>query len=104
MLDNEDSDLLRNFFTTEAKVVAEYVPPNTHRRNRAERSIQDWKGHQIDCLDMIDKDFRMALWCELLPQIELTLAHLRANLPDPTTENFIFLRILLVLPAPMSLP
>ena len=41
MLDNEDSDLLRTFFTEEAKVVAEYVTPNTHRRNRAERSIQD---------------------------------------------------------------
>ena len=56
MLDNEDSDLLRNFFTEEAKVVAEFVPPNTHRRNRAERSIQDWKGHHIACLDMVDKN------------------------------------------------
>ena len=26
VLDNEHSDLLRNFFTTEAKVLAEYVP------------------------------------------------------------------------------
>ena len=30
----------------------------------------------------------MALWCELLPQIELTLAHLRAYLPDPSISSY----------------
>ncbi len=38
MLDNETSKELSAFFKN-AEVEAEYVPPNTHRRNRAERAI-----------------------------------------------------------------
>ena len=37
---------------------------------------------------MVDKDFRMALWCKLLPQLELTLAYLRAYLPDPNISSY----------------
>ena len=88
VLDNEDSGLLQKFLKNEVNVSIEYVPPNTHRRNRAERAIRDWKGHLISCLDNVDKDFRMSLWCELLPQIELTLAHLRPYLPDPTISSY----------------
>jgi hypothetical protein len=60
MLDNETSKELNAFFK-EVKVVAEYVPPNTHRRNRAERAIQDWKGHLISCLCQIDPGFKIRL-------------------------------------------
>ena len=88
MLDNEDSALLQKFLKNEVNVGIEYVPPNTHRRNRAERAIRDWKGHLISCLDNVDKDFRMSLWCELLPQIELTLAHLRPYLPNPSISSY----------------
>jgi len=77
MLDNEDSAKLQTFFRDEAKVEAQYVPPSTHRRNRAERAIRDWKAHFIAGLDSVDKDFLMYLWCELLEQAELTLNHLR---------------------------
>ena len=88
MLDNEDSGLLQKFLKDEVNVSIEYVPPNTHRRNRAERAIRDWKGHLISCLDNVDKDFRMSLWCELLPQIELTLEHLRPYLPNPSISSY----------------
>ena len=63
-------------------------PPSTHRRNRAERAIQDWKGHFISCLDNVDLDFRMSLWCELIPQVELTLNHLRPYAPQPSTSAY----------------
>ena len=56
MLDNETGKELAHFFTT-VHVKPEYVPPNNHRRNRAERAIQDWKGHFISCLCHLDPDF-----------------------------------------------
>ena len=88
MLDNEDSIKLQQFFRDEAHVEAQYVPPSTHRRNRAERAIRDWKGHFISGLDSVDKDFLMYLWCELLEQAELTLNHLRPYLLDPTLSAY----------------
>jgi len=76
MLDNEDNELLQKFFR-KAKVEAQCVPPSIHRRNRAERAIRDWKSHFISGLDNVSKDFLMSLWCELLPQCEITINHLR---------------------------
>jgi len=83
MLDNESSKDLSKFFKEEAKVEAQFVPPSTHRRNRAERAIQDWKGHYIAGLATVDPDFRMSLWCALVPQSELTLNHLCPYTPQP---------------------
>ena len=88
MLDNEYSNELTKFFLKEAKVEAQYAPPSTHRRNRAERAIQDWKGHFIACLDNVDLDFKMSLWCELVPQVELTINHLRHYSPQPSISAY----------------
>jgi len=83
MLDNETGKELKLFFQ-EIKVKTEYVPPNSHRRNRAERAIQDWKGHFISCLCNLDPDFPMFLWCELVLQAKANaqsspLVFLRSN-------------------------
>ena len=88
MLDNEDSTKLKHFFRDEAKVEVQYVPPNTHRRNRAERAIRDWKAHFISGLANVDKDFLMYLWCELIQQAELTINHLRPYLLDPSISTY----------------
>jgi hypothetical protein len=88
MLDNEDSTKLQQFFRDEVHVEAQYVPPSTHRRNRAERAIRDWKSHFISGLDNVDKDFLMYLWCELLEQAELTLNHLRPYHIDPSLSAY----------------
>jgi len=88
MLDNEDSTKLQQFFRDEVHVEAQYVPPSTHRRNRAERAIRDWKSHFISGLDNVDKDFLMYLWCELLEQAELTINHLRPYLLDSSISAY----------------
>ena len=67
---------------------AQFVPPSTHRRNRAERAIRDWKSHFISGLDSVDKDFLMYLWCELIPQAELTINHLRPYHLDPSISTY----------------
>jgi hypothetical protein len=88
MLDNEDSTKLQEFFRNEVNVEAQFVPPSTHRRNRAERAIRDWKAHFISGLDNVDKDFLMYLWCELLEQAELTLNHLRPYLLNSSISAY----------------
>ena len=88
MLDNEDSAKLQAFFRDEAQVEAQYVPPSTHRRNRAERAIRDWKSHFISGLDSVDKDFLMYLWCELLDQAEITINHLRHYHLNPSISAY----------------
>ena len=83
MLDNETSSALSDYLKNEAKVIVEFVPPNCHRRNCAERAIQDWKAHFISGLATVDPTFPIAAWNELIYQGMLTINHLRAY----TTNN-----------------
>jgi len=82
-LDNETSTPLKNLFT-ELLIEPQYVPAGNHRANRAERSIRTAKNHIIATLSSTGRLFPLALWDELLPQIELTLNHLRPYGRDPT--------------------
>ena len=71
ILDNEASAA----FKAEIRKNCEYqlVPPDTHRRNLAERAIQTFKSHFIAILAGVDPTFPMSLWDRLLPQAVLTL-------------------------------
>ena len=75
-LDNETSEQLETFLN-EANIPFQYVPPEDHRSNRAERAIQSFKNYFISVLATIDTSFPMAHWDELLLQTELTLSLLR---------------------------
>ena len=59
-----------------------------HRSNRAERSIQTFKNHAIATLCTTSKDFPLALWDRLLPQIELCLNHLHPYKPNPIISAY----------------
>eukprot|EP01034_Spumella_vulgaris_P043353 gene43353-53826_t len=48
-LDSESSGVLEKFMR-EQNSTMEFVPPNNHRANRAERAIQDFKNHIISAL------------------------------------------------------
>jgi hypothetical protein len=76
-LDNETSKQLEAFLS-DANIPFQYVPPNDHCINRAERAIQSFKNHFISVLATIDDSFPMAHWDELLLQTELTLSILRS--------------------------
>ena len=60
-------------------ITYQLVPPRCHRRNAAERAIQSYKNHMISALCTVDPRFPMALWCRLLPTIDLTLNLLRTS-------------------------
>ena len=77
-------------FKAEIRKNCEYqlVPPDTHRRNLAERAIQTFKSHFISILAGVDPTFPMSLWDWLLPQAVLTLNLLRQSNASPMTSAY----------------
>jgi hypothetical protein len=45
--DNESSKLVTDYFRRSCGVQAQYVPPNNHHANKAERAIRDFKNHFV---------------------------------------------------------
>jgi hypothetical protein len=81
-LDNEASQLLKEFITDE-QIEFQLTPANLHRRNWAERAIQTFKNHFISGLCTTHPDFPLNLWDKLLPQAVLTLNLLRPSRINP---------------------
>ena len=89
MIDNETSDDLENFFRQRTPPISlQYVAPNSHRVNRAERAMRPAKNHLIATLCTTAKDFPLKLWDTMLPQAEDTLNLLRKFTPDPTKSAY----------------
>ena len=59
------------------------VPPNVHRRNKAERAIRTFKAHFLEILAGVDPDFPKFMWDNLLVQTELTINLLRQATLNP---------------------
>ena len=87
VLDNETSDLVENYFES-VNVQFQYVPPNDHRSNRAERAIQSFKNHMISSLSTVSTHFPMKKWPMLLEQVLLTLNHLRPSSADDSISAY----------------
>jgi hypothetical protein len=86
ILDNEASDEFKNEIRKNCNL--QLVPPDTHRRNLAERAIQTFKSHFISILAGVDPSFPMNLWDRLLPQAVLTLNLLRQANKTPTMSAY----------------
>ena len=82
-LDNETSGKLEAYLKAE-NITMQFVPPGTHRANKAERNIRTSKNHLISILNGVHSDFPLYLWDDLVPQAEITLAHLMPYPADPT--------------------
>ena len=82
-LDNETSGKLEAYLKAE-HISMQFVPPGTHRANKAERHIRTSKNHLISILNGVHSDFPLYLWDDLVPQAEITLAHLMPYTADPT--------------------
>lgn len=66
MMDNECSKLLKKVLTHEQQVETEFVELDMHRINAAEWAIQMFKNHLIAGLCIVDNQFVMHLWDEVL--------------------------------------
>ena len=87
--DNESSELAREFFRScSPPPKVQYVAPNNHRANFAERFIRTAKNHIISCLTTVHCTFPLDLWDEILPTIELTLNHLLPWRPNPAISAY----------------
>jgi hypothetical protein len=85
VLDNETTEALTTFFlSTKLPTKFQYVPPQSHRANKAERAIRTAKNHFLSVLASAHVTFPPNRWPDLLPATELTLNHLRRFSPDPS--------------------
>ncbi len=86
ILDNEASNAFKA--TIKENCDLQLVPPDTHRRNLAERAIQTFKSHFIAILAGVDPSFPINLWDRLLPQTVATLNLLRQSHKNPTISAY----------------
>ena len=86
LLDNEALAV----FKSEIKKNCKYqlVPPDNHRMNLAECTIQTFKNHFKVVIAGVDETFPMQLWDRLLPQRVLTLNLLRQSNVAPTVSAY----------------
>ena len=66
----------------------QFVEPNNHRVNAAERAIQTFKNHFISGLCTTDSDWPLQLWDNLTEQALITLNLLRTSRIDPTKSAY----------------
>ena len=93
VLDNECSSEFKTAIRKNG-MKFQLVPPNDHRRNVAEKSIQVFKDHFISVLCGTDISFPMRLWCRLLRQAEDQLNMLRTSRVDHTKSAFEVLHVM----------
>ena len=77
-VDNESSGTFREQ-RRENDMLVDFVAPNNHRQNPAERDIRTFKNHFIATLCTTDPTFPLSQWDRLLPQAELTLNLMRES-------------------------
>jgi len=86
ILDNEASEAFKAALRENCDI--QLVPPDTHRRNHAERAIQTFKSHFISILAGVDPSFPMNLWDCLIPQTVMTLNLLRRSHKNPAISAY----------------
>jgi hypothetical protein len=57
--------------------------PNDHRLNPTKRAIQTFKNQLVALLHGTDKQFPAWLWCQIIPQVLITLNMLRSSRINP---------------------
>ena len=87
-LDNETSVALEKFFQDEVKVDFQYVPPQSHRRNKAERAMRTMKNHLLSTFATAHENCPLFLWDEALVQENITINLLRPWADDITISAY----------------
>jgi hypothetical protein len=75
-IDNETSLECKEYFLSQ-RLPVQFVPPQIHRTNPAERAVRTAKTHLIVLLSSTHPDVPDDLWDRLLPHAEITLNLLR---------------------------
>jgi hypothetical protein len=70
--DNKASADFKQVITETWQAQSQLVPPDMHRRNKAEQMIRHFKNHFLSIFAGVDAAFPSYLWDLLLPQAKLT--------------------------------
>ena len=87
VLDNEISTSYR-LEIKKTSMTYQLVPPDDHRNNLAEKSIQTWKNHFIGMISGTAESFPDHLWCQAIPQAEQPLLLLRQSNVNPKISAY----------------
>ena len=90
VLDNEVSSELKGAFRKN-NTEFQLVPPYSHRRNIAERSIQTYKSYFKAGLATADPNFPLSEWDRLIPQANITLNLLRSARSNPALSAYAYI-------------
>jgi hypothetical protein len=86
-MDNETSDQVERL--AEARHLSiQYVPVGTHRRNKAERAIQDAKNQFLSMFWGVPDDFPSDKWPQIRKMLLLTLNLLRPHALNPNISAY----------------
>ena len=88
MIDNECSELVKDYVKNALKIDLLLVPPHLHRTNAAEKAIDIFKNHFIAGLATVDPSFPLHLWCRLLPLATTTLNLMRPSRINPKLSAY----------------
>jgi hypothetical protein len=83
VMDNKASAAYTENITDIWKCTHQKVPPDMHRRNKAEHAICTFKAHFLAILASVNPAFPQNRWDLLLPQAEITVNLLRQSLQYP---------------------
>ena len=81
-MDNETSKDVEDFIASQ-QTSQKYTPPDMHRKNPAERSLQTYKSCIKSTIASLPPTFPIALCCKLLPQIDLIVNIIRKCSQNP---------------------
>jgi hypothetical protein len=81
-LDNEISEVLIEAIKDKG-IDFQLASPNDHWLNPAKRAIQTFKNRLIAILQGCDRKFPAWLWCQIIPQVVMTLNMLRLSRINP---------------------
>ena len=76
-MDNETSSIIENYIIKQNDTKLQFVEPQSHQVNAAERAVQTFKNHFVAGLCSVNKNFPLQLWDELLKPAQATLNALR---------------------------
>ena len=77
VVDNERSKAVQTFIK-EQEAPIQLVKPGNHRVNAAEMGVKTGKYQLFSILATVAKISPLQLWCQYIPQIEMTLNMIRA--------------------------
>ena len=86
-LDNETSHDVETFIA-EQQAAVQYTPADMHRTNIAERACRTWKNHFTAIRAGTPPSFKMANWCKMLEQADITLNMMRPCTLNPNLSAF----------------